>query len=517
MGIRVGKARFIKPWKITQAGASSPARQARAPQVTNAPRGAQLGVADVYANLLMTTLAVVVVSLPPGKPYSESAPQAKYQGSCEQRTPLIPDQIRLPPRAAQWSESAPQPKYQVQCEQKIPLVPSSIQNPPRAQQWSESAPQLRQIGSDRYVNLSLTTLAQVATAPFKPVDYSTYQAKAQVESDQYQNYLTVGLRPPPRAAQWSESAPYPKYQVQCEQAANQIPSTIQNPPRAAQWSDSAPAWQRVGSDSYTNLLTTTLAVQVVSLPPGKPYSESAPVYRYVCCEQQIPLVPTQIRLAPRAQQWSDSAPQSQRIGLDTYPNLLVTTLAPTGQAPFKPVDYSAYQSKFQVQVDAYPNLLLNTLAPPQQPPPPGSSLDYSQLQPPVAVIADQYQNLLVLGYPPPVIIPVVPDLSGAGGGGGGYRWHNRPKWSKKGAHRDLTELLDKVSIEVIYSKLVESPKAVKAAKVVRPETTSKALIPPPESINWQAIENDVKRVARLIQLWRQYEIEQDDEEWMFLS
>jgi hypothetical protein len=476
-GVRPGKLSWIgKPRGSPRPGMTLPPALPTSAQITNAPRAAQIGSVDVVANLLLTTLAVVAATLPPGKQLNDSAPAPRYQASCEQQIPLIPSQIRLPPRAGQWSESAPQPKYQVQCEPQPNPIPTQIRLPPRAGQLSDSAPARAAIGSDQSPNLLETTLRPVAGAPFVPQDFPQVPTKAQVSSDYRQNPIPSQIPPPPRAGQLSESAPVTKFAVQCEQQPNPVPSQIRLPPRAQQLSD------------------------------------SAPIIKYqVQCEPQPNPIPSQIALPQRAQQSSESAPYRLSVGFELYPNLLLTTLAPIGAAPFLPVDFSQYQAKYQLSDFRPPNLLLTTLAPAPQPPPPqATQTTFAPIAPCIGP-ADQFVNTLVLGYPPPdVVTPPVTGPINYGGGGAGKRHYKYRKPCRR-----IDEWM--CDVEHIYGELRGTPRKAVAAEVVRDYAATRAKAPLPTSVDWQALEANEQAVASLVALYRAKLIEDDDEDVFLLG
>lgn len=194
----------------------------RIPLVMNTPQKRQIGSVDVYPNLLVTTLAVVAVSLPPGKPYSESAPQQKRVLVVDHVRPITLG-INPSPQAVQWSQSAPPPKAPVYVLAQPNYLPLGINPNPQSRQVSDSAPPRKYaVTVDPQPNLSVTTLFPVAAqAPFVPVDFSQTQRKYEVFADVPGRPLTLGINPNPRATSWSDSAPPPKYQVQVDVYPNQ--------------------------------------------------------------------------------------------------------------------------------------------------------------------------------------------------------------------------------------------------------------------------------------------------------
>lgn len=127
----------------------------------------------------------------------------------------------------------------------------------------------------------------------------------------------------------------------------------------------------------------------------------------------------------------------------------------------------------------------------------------------------------------PPYIPVEPPAStgGGGGGGGGGRIHYWAKHHRKHApDRHLAKLLDDVVAETLYRDLrAEDEKQARAAgAAVKPHSADKRYVaPPPEAINWDALTRDVEAVAALLKLYREREqqrqIDDEDDEWLLLE
>ena len=287
--VRPGKiGRGRRPWLRTQQGSLyQDSSQIRVPLVFNAPPKAQIGSVDFIPNLLMTTLAIVAVSLPPGKQLSGSAPQRKAQVQCEvYRTPLTLG-INPNPAVRQQFDSAPPPKGAVYAEQQQNTLARGINPNPAIRQQFDSAP----------------------------------PPKAAVYAVQQHNILAQGINPNPAVRQLDGSAPQAKYRPQV--------------------------------DGTPNLLATTLAPASAAFPAGEQLSDSAPPLKspVVALQQHNTLV-LGINPNPAVRQTDGSAPSLKYLPqADTYPNLLVTTLAPVALPPGEQLYDSAPQARQNYSVD----------------------------------------------------------------------------------------------------------------------------------------------------------------------
>lgn len=84
--------------------------------------------------------------------------------------------------------------------------------------------------------------------------------------------------------------------------------------------------------------------------------------------------------------------------------------------------------------------------------------------------------------------------------------------------KNLDWILDRVVSEY-YGELTKPdvPKAVqkKAAALVKPYAKDGKKIP--EAVNWEALQLDIVRVKKILELWQiQYQLKAEEEEWMML-
>lgn len=117
---------------------------------------------------------------------------------------------------------------------------------------------------------------------------------------------------------------------------------------------------------------------------------------------------------------------------------------------------------------------------------------------------------------PGVSAPVPPDIPMGGAGHPAGIWWGE-KHHKK-FKKNLDWILDRVVSEY-YGELTKPdvPKAVqkKAAALVKPYAKDGKKIP--EAVNWEALQLDIVRVKKILELWQiQYQLEAEEEEWMML-
>lgn len=115
-------------------------------------------------------------------------------------------------------------------------------------------------------------------------------------------------------------------------------------------------------------------------------------------------------------------------------------------------------------------------------------------------------------------IPAGGGIGQMGGGGGSIDYQSH-KPRKPNLRKQLDEILD--SAEAAYHALISGPEPEVAAKIVKPFAEDKReAIPPPEEIDWKAVERDVTRTRRLIamatKLELQRQMDEDDDEFMLL-
>jgi hypothetical protein len=113
-------------------------------------------------------------------------------------------------------------------------------------------------------------------------------------------------------------------------------------------------------------------------------------------------------------------------------------------------------------------------------------------------------------------VVVVPS---GGGGGGGYRYPSTYWERRKTAHdysgAAINEILEKAASEV-YAELAKKKEIqAQVVKIIRPFTDSDAKKPQVASIDWYAVERDVKATQALLQLWSDQVAGMQEEEDMF--
>lgn len=112
--------------------------------------------------------------------------------------------------------------------------------------------------------------------------------------------------------------------------------------------------------------------------------------------------------------------------------------------------------------------------------------------------------------------PLIPS---GGGGGGGYRYPNT-YWERRKTGQDysgaaINEILEKAASDV-YAELAKKKEIqAQVVEIIRPFTDSDAKKPQVASIDWYAVERDVKATQALLQLWSDQVAGMQEEEDMF--
>lgn len=115
--------------------------------------------------------------------------------------------------------------------------------------------------------------------------------------------------------------------------------------------------------------------------------------------------------------------------------------------------------------------------------------------------------------------------SGRRGGGSPRRrpWIKYGEYKRPKLNAQIEEILDAVGAEMLYEEVVESaPKAVvaEAKNIVKSYSDNRKVA---DRVDWNALENDAKRVRKLIELWRHEQLRiqrrkrQAEEEWFLLG
>lgn len=109
---------------------------------------------------------------------------------------------------------------------------------------------------------------------------------------------------------------------------------------------------------------------------------------------------------------------------------------------------------------------------------------------------------------------------GSSGGGGGI-WYQGKRRKLPELNKQLDAILDAAEAEMLYGEIVakaSNPTKEQAAKLVKPYSeTKREAIPETDSIDWQAVERDVTRTRRLFTLWRQMQIDEEDDDFLLLN
>jgi hypothetical protein len=236
-------------------------------------------------------------------------------------------------------------KNAVQVDQPLgsPLT-LGMNSQPSVNRLDGSAPAIKGVLQlDPAPNLSITTLASAAVAPFHVPDTSQYQAKYPIFADTPQRPLTLGLNPQPGVIRWDWSAPRSKYAVQVDEPLGS-PLTLGINPQPTPGRLDAPApgpKYQVEVDLYPN----TLALGVNPQPAVIRWFESSPAPKYA-------------------------------VRVDVYPNLLTSTLA-------APLPSLAAMPTIKFMVAGYPQRI--TIMTP----------DYSR----TIVLADYDERIALTDYP----------------------------------------------------------------------------------------------------------------------
>lgn len=107
---------------------------------------------------------------------------------------------------------------------------------------------------------------------------------------------------------------------------------------------------------------------------------------------------------------------------------------------------------------------------------------------------------------------------------GGYkkRKHVAPRLEDL-PNRHLDSILDEVEAQVLYRDIVRDTKVIpdSVREAVAPFTASEAVEPPAETINWEAVEQDVASLRALLTAWIEVERRKkrirESEEWFLLG
>ncbi len=276
---RIGRLRFLKSPARRYPPPSPPAiAQQRAPQVTNAPRGLIQNCVDAIPNLLITTLAVVSLSLPPGSQVHASAPQANKNTTVDQPPNIVLTKSPQP-QGDQWFISAPAIKPQIQCDvvqnfavlQVAPIIyePRTaliINGQPKYQTQVDQQPNVLPLGS------------VVAQPPGDQQFASAPQVKGQPTIDQLPS-IVAALGPLPIGHRLVLSAPQAKSAVYSFDSINVLPLSL---PIGHRLVLSAPQTRAIGIDQPANrlpLLTAIAPFIPVDLSQFQPkYSVSPNLY-----------------------------------------------------------------------------------------------------------------------------------------------------------------------------------------------------------------------------------------------
>jgi hypothetical protein len=455
-------------------------QQPRAPIVTNTPRAAGIGFADVAPNLLLTTLAVAA-TLPFVQRADASAPPPKAPVQCEQRVSndlllgIVGSPLPLPSSAALLG---PQQKYEIRFDNPPNLIRQPLPDfLPRGQQLSASAPPIVKPSVAENPPAVIRRTLPDFLPPGGQVSDSAPPPKFRITGPILVGQIAQPPNPFPPGEQISDSAPPPKFRVTGPLLTCQVvqPSAIVAAPLpiGEQVSDSAPPPKfSIGAPLLVGQIVQPAGVPPGPLPVGQQVSNSAPPPKYrpqvdVYPDNLILGIPTQ-SIAPAWADFDQVPAPSRYLPLFEPPNLLTSTLFVAKPIPpSRQLSDSAPPPKYQPQVDVvFTTLVLGIPIVPPPAIPLGLPVDTAEFGPKFSVQVDIYPNTLILGIPPPIIPPVIVTSAGsnAGGGVGGRTWSGRFEFSKKPLPRPpLTE--------AEYNRLPESRQFVKAAPAVLTELT----------------------------------------------
>lgn len=323
----------------------------------------QAGRAEVGPNLLLTTLAVAV--LPFVIVWGERAPSRQPRSDIEARNLALTAGVTAPPFSTpDWPQGVRLRLRDADAAFNLPISQVGV---PFAQRELERARAVRRIGDDFAPNLLLTTLSAPAGAPFaqRDVERSVQRLRSRSEADQ-PNVLLTTLAPAalyqPFVITWDGRAVPRQPRSDLEQRSLPLlVGQVASPPLTANDYDGRPRRGKVARDEPgSNLLLATV---------GAPFTQSEvdELRRGVVRDSwQAPnvVLTTQAGAVLRAPIFSPLRIARQPQSLET-PNLLLTTLAPTGTAPFTPFDWATVRSARAGGRDSWvaPNLALTTLAP----------------------------------------------------------------------------------------------------------------------------------------------------------
>lgn len=323
----------------------------------------QAGRSEVAPNLLLTTLAVAAV-LPFVIVWGERAPSRQPRSDIEARNLALTAGVTAPPFSTpDWPQGVRLRLRDADAAFNLPISQVGV---PFAQRELERVRAVRRIGDDVAPNLLLTTLGTPVGAPFAQRDIErSIRLRSRSEADQ-PNVLLTTLAPAalyqPFVITWDGRAVPRQPRSDLEQRSLPLlVGQVASPPLTANDYDGRPRRGKVARDEPgSNMLLATV---------GAPFTQSEvdELRRGVVRDSwQAPnvVLTTQAGAVLRAPIFSPLRIARQPQSLET-PNLLLTTLAPTGTAPFTPFDWATVRSARAGGRDSWvaPNLALTTLAP----------------------------------------------------------------------------------------------------------------------------------------------------------
>ena len=389
----------------------------RSPLVSNAPQARAFNGVDVLPNLLLTTLSVVALALPPGQQTSASAPQVAFQSQVTIARNLVILGVNALPVGVQVSSSAPISKTAVPLDVIPNLILRGTNQPPPGRGIdlaTPSVPSTLQI----FIRPNVVLLTAVAATPgvSRLSDSAPYR-RSDAGVDAYSNAVLRGTNALPVGVTVSQSAPVLSTPVTVDIRPNSAIFNLLSPalPPGVLVNLSVP----VSKSPVT--LTTYLNLPLRGTnqpPPGAALSGSAP------SQQSIASVDARLNtlllnppsVPPPGARLDASAPAAYPvIQIFIRPNLV---LGGTNQPP-PGAQVSVLNAKTLtiLSLDGAPNLLTSTLRVVALPPGTGR-IDYTFSKLLGAVQADVIENLLPLGIP--VLAPPVITAPPAGGSPPGW-------------------------------------------------------------------------------------------------
>lgn len=308
--------------------------QARVPlYISTQPKS--IGAVDLIPNLLMTTLAVVAIALPPGKQAFASAPAAIPRVECQQHQRPLTLGIPAPPatpKAMQLFDSAPAIKFSVTIDPALRSLALGINPNPQIKRADQSSPEIKSaVQVDRYPNLSTTTLSASLPPLALPLlaaryDWPATPQKIAVQVDSYPNTLVLGY--PTLFPAWNDFEPVPaKAQVFAEQQVNRLPldAVVVSAPFKALDTSQLQVKYQVQADPPQRPLTLGINPN----PASRQHDSSAPPLKFAIQVDSYPnlSIATQLVVNPKALMLSDSAPITHyHVVAEQYPVNVVLQL-----------------------------------------------------------------------------------------------------------------------------------------------------------------------------------------------